>query len=252
MDKQNIILIFVVLGLVTAGLTYHALTIPRFVDTGGWKDSLSEQPVITVSGQGKITVMPDKAHILFRVATQGKTGVEAQTKNTEASNSVIRALKARGLTEKQIETVEFRIQRIELYKEGWIDPEPAYFEAVHVLKITTKELEDVGVLLDTGVSAGANSVDTILFTLSDEREEEVKREVLENAAENAREKAETLASGLDVSLGKIVSVSEQNVGFTPVYYSTEAFKAPRDGAPDIRPENVQLSASVTVKYEIER
>ena len=165
---------------------------------------------------------------------------------------MIRALKARGLTEKQIETVEFRIQRIERYEEGWIDPEPAYFKAAHILKITTKELEDVGVLLDTGVSAGANSVDTILFTLSDEREEEIKREVLKNAAENAREKAESLALGLDVSLGKIVSVSEQNVGFTPVYYSTEAFKAPRDGTPDIRPENVQLSASVTVKYEIER
>ena len=249
MEKTNILLAILALGLVvTAGIlatTRNAVTV--LDPTPG-----QEQQVITVSGNAMKSTAPDTAKILFRIVTTAKTGVEAPTKNTEASNSVIRALKARGLTEKQIETVEFRIQRIERYEEGWIDPEPAYFKAAHILKITTKELEDVGVLLDTGVSAGANSVDTILFTLSDEREEEIKREVLKNAAENAREKAESLALGLDVSLGKIVSVSEQNVGFTPVYYSTEAFKAPRDGTPDIRPENVQLSASVTVKYEIER
>src|SRR3989338_8351078 len=107
MEKTNILLVILALGLV---LTSAILAFNAKSDTIIRDSSVqSMREAVTVSAEGKVTVVPDEAEVYVRVTTEGETAIEAQDKNKEASNSVLKALKAKGVDEKDMETTQYYV-----------------------------------------------------------------------------------------------------------------------------------------------
>lgn len=126
------------------------------------------------------------------------------------------------------------------------------YRVVHTLIVKSKDTQDVGKLIDAATSAGANEVNGITFTLSDEKKEEATMDALAKATTSAKNKADTIASALGLSVKKVVDISESS--FNPVpykYYSTGVEVASATVTPtDIEPNSVAVSATVTVTFEI--
>lgn len=213
------------------------------------------QNAITVQGSTEFEVSPDLAKVRFRLETTSPTAQDAQVKNREVGDNVMSALKQAGVRENEIETADYRVERVEEW--DYVKQQPVFkgYRVTNAFVVSTKDLAKVGSLLDVGIQAGANNVESISFELSDEKETEVKTDALRKATVNAREKADALADGAGVRLGKVLSLSENSYVVMPyARYDVMSMKAEM-GAPEapptaISPQSVQINAQVSVSYEI--
>ncbi len=212
-----------------------------------------QQNAISVQGSSEFDVAPDLAKVRFRIETLSPTAQDAQLRNREIGASVKAALLKAGVRENELETTDYRIEKVQEWDPQYDKMIDKGYRTSNAFVVTTKDLEKVGPLLDVGVQAGANNVDSISFELSDGKQKEVKTEALQKATKNARDKAEALASGADVRIGKVLSLSESSYVIAPVArYDMMMAKAEMGGAPttEISPESVRVSAQVSVSYEI--
>lgn len=203
---------------------------------------------VSVQGVAEFEETPDLAKIRFRIETRGFNVKEAQKQNKDLANTVVDALKKAGVKDSEIETKDYRIERW----QEWTRNEMADkgYRVSHALTVSTKNLGAVGELLDVGVIAGVNLVESISFQLSDEKEKQVKSNALSTAARNAKEKAEALAQGSGVSLGKVRSISENSFVVLPYERFDMAMTVKAEAPTPISPESVRVNAHVSVVYEL--
>jgi uncharacterized protein YggE len=79
------------------------------------------------------------------------------------------------------------------------------------LRVTVRDTDQLGELLDAAVNAGANSIYGVTFYVDDQTAAASEARV--EAVEDARTKAEELASAAGMTLGPMVALSE---GTTPI------------------------------------
>ncbi|HLD04853.1 MAG TPA: SIMPL domain-containing protein [Candidatus Nanoarchaeia archaeon] len=217
-------------------------------------------PQISSSGEGEITTSPDQATAYVQIVTQGKIASEAQTYNKALANKVKDTFLNNGLKEEDIETSSYNVNPERVYIPPK-DPNTVEtyqirgYTVTHAFKVTVKDLDKLGEMVDDAVKAGANSVDNVVFGLSKQKEIQVKGEALKIASKKAKEKAEAIADSLGIRLGKVLSASESG-GYTP-YYSDYRFAANKamdvaaEAAPSpITPGKVDVQTSVNLVYEI--
>jgi len=213
-------------------------------------------PKISASGDAELSVLPDEATMRIRVETKALTAQEAQDENTRIMNSVQSALKRAGIASKDIETDQYN-----LYPWSEWDPDEHRqkelgFRVYHTLKVKTTDLDKVGDFVAAAVGAGATSVDGVNFGLSEKKEQEVRKTALQDAANNAQLKAKTMADGLGVKLGTLLSVTESSFNYGPVFRSDMEMAPMKAGgmaeaSPSIEPEQVRVTAQVSVSYRIQ-
>lgn len=212
------------------------------------------QNSISVQGSTEFDVAPDLAKIIFSIQTQSTTAQDAQVRNRETGSAVSVALAQAGVRTGDLQTTNYRVEKIQEWDPTGQKMVDKGYRVSNSFVVKTKELSRVGPLLDAGIQAGANNVESISFELSDAKQKEVKTEALRKATMNAREKADALADGAGVRLGKVLTLSENAYSVMP-YYRSEGMMAKADmGAPtpatEISPQDVHISAQVSVAYEI--
>lgn len=203
-----------------------------------------EQKSLSVSGSASTFVIPDTASISIGVITQAATAKEALENNTATINDIINSLKAIGVQEKDIRTSLY-IQPLYRYREGDV-PTIIGYSASNNLEVTTKLLDKLSEIVDSSVASGANQVSGVSFTVSEEKQKQIRGELLANAVKDAEDSANRLAQGLRV---KIVGVRTSSIGegiFQPVAMSM-AEKALTPIFPGIN----KVTLSVQVVYIIE-
>ncbi len=244
MKNQNLIIGILVIALV--------LVLAFFAFQGNITSS--EDKIITASGDATITTMPDKAEVYVRITTNNTDANLAKTANQDINNKVIAALKKLGLSDSDIETTSYDLRKNQVWEDNsYVDKG---YIAETTLKVSTKDLSKAGSIIDASVSAGAQGIDYVSFTLSNERQAQVKKDALANATVAARTKAETIASSLGVKLAGIKSVSEPNVG--QIYYNAYPNFAMAEGASvkaadfgtQLQPKSLEISAQISVVYKI--
>jgi len=204
---------------------------------------------IAVTGLGRASAKPNKVEMMLGAKTQGATATESLGKNAESMNKVIGALKGMGIPEKDIETAYFSVYpRYSTYGEAIIG-----FEATHMLSVTTTSLDKVGEIIDKAIGAGANSVEGIYFTFTEDKLKELNEQARQRAVEGAKAKAETTAASLGVKIIGVASADETGYYPSPYYYEyTFAYPAPTPAAPQIMPPTeVEVTVTIRVTYIIE-
>lgn len=208
---------------------------------------------IQVNGQSTLNVVPDLLTIYFSVQTSGDTSKEAEDKNSEITSALRNNIIALGFEEDDLKTQNFNIYPEYDYNYG--NRKLTGYKATHGLKIelSADNVNMIGDLIDAGTDANA-SISYINFELSNELEQTSKAEAIKLASQDAKIKAQSLASGFDKKLGKLVSSSLDEFGYSPwraytmeVGVSTDEVKS---SATKITPSEQEVSAYVNAVYKV--
>ncbi|MHC1626610.1 MAG: SIMPL domain-containing protein [Methanoculleaceae archaeon] len=238
-----------------------ALSILCAIGAGGVAAAQSDdgsEHVIQVSGTGTVTTTPDEVRISLGVETENPDLQVAQQKNAEIMDAVIMAIRDAGIPERDIRTTGYSIYHTtkDVKRSSIIPGEgKTFFHVSNTVVVTLKDTSRAGEIIDLAVEHGANRVNSIQFTLSRERQQELRSEALTRAVARARADADTVAA----ALGKrIVDVKEVSVGGSypgaPVILAEKTLFAP-DAAGGRVPTPIEtgtldVTAWVTITYII--
>lgn len=222
--------------------------------------------VISVNGTGEVLAVPDVASFSFSVLEEGKTMKEAQDKATAKINSMISAVKALGVEEKDIKTSGYNSYPKYDYKQtqvcsmGYCPPGKqvlAGYEVNQTVTVKVRKTDTAGDVLTKVGDLGASNISGLDFIVDDI--ETIKAEAREKAVSDAKAKAKVLAKTLGVRLDTVVNFYENGDGGYPIMYREAAMdsKVMMEGAavaPQASPvlptgENKVVS-NVTITYEI--
>ena len=208
----------------------------------------SEEHALSVVGTGTVSADPDEATVYIGVETEAKTASAAVEENAQKMSAVKSSVLLLGVKEKDISTSTYRIYPVRDYELR--NNAITGYKVTHTLKVKTENVDGVGKIIDSAVSAGSNSMGNIHFGLRDETMQEFVKDALKLASENAKDKAISMARGSGVSLGRVISVSE-GTSYTPVYRNYGVALAESvPASTSLDPGEVQVSAVVAVAYQI--
>ncbi len=210
--------------------------------------SLQYKNTILVSGEGKVFAKPDIGQVSLSVISDALTVASAQKDNTDKMNKITSAMKEAGIKEEDLKTANYNISPRYQYSAG--KSTIIGYEVTQTLEVKIRDLEKVGDILGKAAAAGANQVGSLTFTFDDP--EKLNSEARQKAIDNAKTKARDLAKSLGVSLGKVVSFSEDTDGTpAPMYSSAKEALGMGGGAiPDIQTGQNEIDISVSISYEI--
>jgi uncharacterized protein YggE len=170
------------------------------------KESLRTRVMVT--GESDSKVPPDTAVVVLSVLTQSTRALDAQQQNARKSDAVIQAVKQAAGSNPEVQTSDYSL---EPQRDWWGGlPRIKGYEARNSVTVTTSALDNVGAILDAATQAGANSVDSVRFTLREGLE--ARGRALGEAGKQAMAKAEAMAQSMG---GRIVRVVEQREGNFP-------------------------------------
>jgi hypothetical protein len=142
---------------------------------------------ITVSGEGSASVSPDVVYLYLAVVTESDTVSKAMTSNKKAMNDVFAVLNKNGIADKDICTHSFSVSPKYKYVKDE-DPKLVGHVVKNELKVTVRNLDKVGGLLDTWTAEVRAQVLRIL-----ERMPETLKMVRESKLLNDESRIEVLA-----------------------------------------------------------
>lgn len=213
-----------------------------------------KQSTFDVTGDSKITTVPDKAVVSLGITVNESSVKAAQDNANKIINDINDGLGKLGIEKKDIKTDNYSLYPNYDYTGGSGQHIVGYTVTAN-LSVSVTDFTKLNQAVDTATSAGANQVGGISFALSDDKKKEVENDARKEAIENAKSKAQELASLAGMKLGKIVNVYE-----SPQYdggiYATDMKALPRaeglggGGAPtNIEPGSTTFNFSVTLSYE---
>jgi uncharacterized protein YggE len=200
-------------------------------------------PAIEVLGQGTVSVSPDQAVVVLGAVTEGLVLNEVQSENATIVTKIINSLLDLKIPLEKIQTYDFRIEPQYDYQDG----KQVFrgYKVTHLLKIITDRVGQTGILVDTAVAHGANTVSSIQFTMA--KPEIYENQALSHAICNARQKSETIAKTLGVSLSAIPNhVQELTRTAEPIPYKTTLLA--QSTITPIQPGELTIDATVRVWY----
>ena len=197
---------------------------------------------ITVSASGKVTVVPDVARVNLGVTINKSTVKAARSAAAAAMTNIIAAIKALGVADADIRTVGLNLYP--QYANG-SSTKIAGYTISEQLQITIRDLDKAGDVVDAATAKGATDVNGISFELADP--EKAMNDARASAVTTARASAQAMASAGQVTLGKVVAITDLSPA-TPIYYGAErAFDAL---ATPVKPGTQDVAVSVTVIFAI--
>ena len=218
-----------------------------------YEQKSTTQNTIMVSGTADLKVDPDKADIYVTVEGAGIDASAAQAQLQLKSNKVIDAITGAGVDKKDIETTGFNVYPDYSYNPQTGENTIKGYKAQHSVHVVVKDLTKVGTVVDA-VGGENGLVNNVQYGLTDEGKKSFDDDALQQATANAHQKAISLTKSAGTSLGKVVSISENNVYYPPFpYYARDSMPMEASGmmkSTDILPGDVTVSASVSVTYEL--
>lgn len=210
--------------------------------------SAAEDGVIRVSGNAIVTQAPDIVTIAIGVETKNESAETASLENRQIMDEVMKSLREFGLKENEITTSGYSIYS---YQETDRSQDPVEYYTIYTVRnqinIKTKQLEDVGTIIDLAIKGGANQVQGINFDIEDK--EEMQLRALEQATLQARAKAEAIAAAAEVSIKNITGITEQTESYVPYTESLMVRASGQDSAGTaINPGDVEVRSRVTVEF----
>jgi uncharacterized protein len=201
---------------------------------------------ISVTGEAQISAPPDLAQLDAGVASDGKTAREAAEANSAAMSKVLAALKGAGLEDKDYQTSRLSLQP--QYAPNRPGPSPIVgYRASNRVSIKLHDVAKVASVIDTLVTAGANDVGNINFTVT--QASKLLDDAREKAIADARRKAEIYAKAAGVTLGAPLSISEEGAP-APVFRGKMMAAAPMATSTPIAQGEETLSVTVAVTWAI--
>jgi len=205
-----------------------------------------EQNVIVTTGTAELRFPPDRAVIVLGMEVQKSGAAEAMASAAHTGGLVLNALRKVGIPREALQTSGISLAPV-YARVGGIETIVGY-RAAYTVTAVVDDLDLVGKALDGAVTAGANRVHGISFTLRNPAE--ARKKALADAAQEARAKATAIAEALGLRIKRIVRIIEQSAEVLP---SRSTFPGMMQATPavqtPIEPGQVTVTARVTAVFE---
>lgn len=206
--------------------------------TNSLADNNFKCKTMTLNGQGNLTLIPDVAVIRLGVQTTGESLLLIQNENAQEVQSILQSLKRLGVTD--VKTYQYSIDKLYDYENGNRIDKGYYVR--NILEIKTRNMSQVGNIIDSAVNAGANVVDLISFQVSEP--EIYYQQALNSAINNAIQKSKSISMNLGMKTDPVpIQIIENS--FSPL--PKQQFQREVAATPII-PGDIQIDASVTVVF----
>ena len=206
---------------------------------------------IWVTGEGKVTVVPDMAVLSLGVEAQATTVADAQEQSAEAMAAIMGELDAHGVAQNDIKTQRYSILPVRSYDKDTGKEILLGYRVTNTVTVKIREIEDTGTIIDAVTAAGGDytRINSISFTVDEP--EACYEEARQKAMADAEAKAEQLANLGGVELGKPTYITESGGYYSPVIreYYEGAVAVPSAETP-ISPGETEIQLTVQVTYSI--
>lgn len=223
-----------------------------------WGENSEDLRIISVRGEGEISVKPDMVRIELQVFSKGKDAKEAQERNAKEMARVHAILlKEKKLDPKDVQTSGFFLQPNYEYSQNGKQRFVGY-DANHRLSVIYRDVEKVGDLLDKVVEGGKDTVGIHIGQISFDtsKREEYEVQALEKAMQNASARAQALAKFSKKTLHGVRRISDSSVSFQPYITSMRAGRSAMmmeksNASPtEISQGEIKVNAGVAVDFDM--
>jgi uncharacterized protein len=184
-------------------LTLVAILAPLTIQAQDSRAPIDLVPQISVSGRGEVKVSPDRATIQISVQTRAVTAAAAAAENANKQQSVLAALRALGLGNDQLSTINYNVYPEQRYDQGK-EPVIVAYNVTNTILVDVRKLNQVGPVIDAALAHGANMIASLQFYASNT--ETARRSAIGVAIEKARADAEAAARAAHGSLGTLLAI----------------------------------------------
>jgi len=239
--------VFLTLGTIYLGiLSWNAVKAYDYIGI-----SPKESHSISITGEGKVTGVPDVAKIQLGYSVEKKIVADAQKENTAKMNAVVGKLKKDfKIDAEDIKTINYYISP----QYDWNNGKQSLrgYLVSQDLSVKVREMDKVSQILDVAGSIGLNQIGNLSFEI--DNPEKLKEEARAKALEQAKAKAGALSDIVGVKLGKIISFSESlSDGQPNPLYSLNKMADGMGGGramPAVEAGSNEITVFATVQYEI--
>lgn len=206
---------------------------------------------IEVTGNGEAHVAPDVASLNLAIETHAATAQQSAGENAALAQKVVDALTQKLQGKGKVWTGGYS-----LYPE-YNEPRPnekavvTGYRAENSITVETGDISMLGGLIDIAISAGANRINFLNFTLRDESQ--ARSQAIALAAKDAQAQAESLAKSLGVRLGPVIKATTeaQTRPIPMMRMGVMAASSSIGATTPTQPNEVTVPATVSITYQIE-
>lgn len=192
---------------VVAAYTIGSASPGESTATAATPEKSADTPSILMTGTGEVTGVPDQLTFQLAVRTSAADVSTALNSSNRAARAVIRAVHAKGIALKDIQTTGLGINAMYDYS-GRGRAVLTGYAASESLTVLVRSLPDAGATISAAVEAGGNAVRLHGVRLQIGDEEALLRKARTAAIEEARDKAEQYAAAAGIQLGEVTTVRE--------------------------------------------
>jgi uncharacterized protein len=206
--------------------------------------SIAALRTITATGTGSVSTVPDRLFLNIGVQTSAPKVSDALKANNVSAQSLITALKEKGIEDKDIKT-----SQLSIYPQfDSAGRKVTSYQVTNSVTVTVRKIDSSGDLIDaaSNVTGDAIRISGLNFAVSDPSPSLAAARDL--AVKDATTQAEQLAKAAGVKLGKIRSIQTAGSGnSTPIYRA--AAVADKASTP-IAEGTQEITASVELVFDI--
>ena len=212
-------------------------------------------PSMTVRGNAELQKPADQVEIRLSIVSEADDAQDAIDANSRDSRDVMQALDRLDLTKDEYETGQFRVmpqysRRPRNAEIDWM-PEIIGYRVTNTLVIKTRRINDAGKIIQSATDAGANSVESVSFSLADPRLH--RADAIRDAARHAMADARVLAEATGQRIVRVISLTLDQAYAQPIIQRGDAMRGmamEASSEPPITPGDITVTASVTIVLEI--
>lgn len=261
-DKIIFALVFFFLGLFI--YTKLAGPIPFYINSV----NTTKTDLFNVAGTGTATAVPDTGVVNLGITQTSATVADAQNKTNQIANKIIEDIKKLGIDAKDIKTTNYSVnpnygtnprpllpnqpQTMMYPIQGGSEQQIVGYTVTQNLEIDVKQTDKINKVVDTATAGGANLVNQVSFSFSDDMKTKLENQARTDAIKQAKDKAQNLANLSGIRLGKLVNVVESNDIRPWPMAMMQSGKAVSDQSvppTNVTPGESTVSITVTLSYE---
>lgn len=233
---------------VVVGLLAGSLIVPAVGTVRAQTDPVGPIRSINVSGSGHVDVTPDVADVQLGVTSQRKTARTASREAARAMNKVVSAVIDAGVDEQDIQTTRLNLDsRRRRDPDGDGPPKVVSWEARNLVRVTVRDIDSVGDVIDAAIAAGATDVNRLTFRVDDPTA--ALASARSAAVADAAATATQLAADAGVEIIGVLTITEGGAS-QPRNFDEFALKAAAGPSTRVFIGSVDVVVNVLIDYEI--
>lgn len=201
---------------------------------------------ISVNGSGVASAAPDVAYVTLGVETVNADPAQAVAENNTKMTAVMEALKALGIAETDIQTVNYTMWIEQVVDRDGVPTGETKYHVSNQVRVKGTDFDQTGEVLQAALAAGANTVAGVEFAVSDPTT--LQQQARDKAMADAQAKAGQLATGFNVKLGAVRNVNEFSGVVQPA--ASMVVGAGGGGPVPVSGGSFSVSVEVQVVYDI--